>query len=149
MVGGPPVDALRYEPPRGYLFAFYGLLGAWTAVCLPYLVRSAAGAGWDNLLQICMVGFVVAYTVYFSLGISHRVELSQGGEVTFTSLRRVLRVGADGIHRVEGPSLPVGFVRFRLSREKIYLFCLPGAQGFRDIVAASVQANPEVERKGL
>lgn len=144
----PPAD-VRYQAPRAYVTAFYGVLAAWVVVCLPFLVRFAARAGWGDLLQLLMVAFVVAFTLYFSLGISYRLEVDSQGEVRFTSFRRTLRLRAGEIEGVEGPPLPLGFARFRLEREKVYLFCIPSAADFQAALAAVARLNPEIKRKRL
>lgn len=96
-----------------------------------------------------MVAFVLGYTVYFSAGISHRATVRQDGSLELESWRRTVRVAATGVTAVEGPTLPVGFVRFRLEREKVYLLCRPGDAALRAVVAALAAANPELERKRL
>lgn len=143
-----PVVA-RYAAPRGYVLVFYAVLASWAAICVPFLVRSVARVGWGNLLQFVMVAFVLAYTIYFSLGISFRAEVFEGGDLTLTSFRRILRVPARRIDLVEGPPLRVGFVRFRLEREKAYLFCGPRNAAFRGVLDALARANPELKQKGL
>lgn len=157
-MGGPPIRltagpngpaVARYAAPWAYVVSFYSALAVWTAVCLPFLVRAATRVEWGTLLQLFMIAFVLAYTIYFSLGLSFRAEVSETGEVTFTSFRRILRVAARQIDRVEGPSLPFGFARFRLEREKAYLFCVPRNPAFRGLVDAIGRANPELGRKGV
>lgn len=140
---------VRYQAPRAYVAAFYGVLAAWLVVCLPFLVRFASRAGWGNLLQLLMVAFVVAFTLYFSLGISYLVEVDGQDEVRFTSFRRTLRLSAGEIEGVEGPPLPLGFARFRLAREKVYLFCVPSSADFRAVLTAIAKLNPEIKQKRL
>jgi hypothetical protein len=53
---------------------------------------------------------------------------------------------------VEGPRLailPYGFIRFRLEREKAYLFCLITDKNLQRILKALRQMNSGIELKGL
>lgn len=140
-----------YAPRILYPATFYILLIAWTAVCVVLLGSKALKAGWP-LGQLLMVAFVLAYTWYFSLGISYRISVASDGSVQLTSFRRKLTVSAKEITRVEGPRfalVPFGFVRFRLEREKAYLFTLVRDEALQRVLAAIRRNNPEVKFKGL
>ena len=99
-----------------------------------------------------MIGFVMVYTWYFSLAISYKIGITEGGEIELTSFRRVVRVNAEVIGMVEGPKwaiMPYGFVRFRLEREKGYIFsCITDAD-FEQYMEIMKAANPEMVIKGI
>ena len=99
-----------------------------------------------------MIGFVLAYTWYFSLGISYRMRAESNGQIELASFRRVLRVDAGVISLVEGPRLailPYGFIRFRLEREKAYLFCCITDDDLQRIIKIMRKSNSEMKFKGV
>ena len=111
----------------------------------------SANAGWPLALML-MVIFVMIYTWYFSLGISHKIGVSNGGDVELTSFRRVIRVNAEEIALVEGPRLiviPYGFIRFRLEREKAYLFSCVTDEKLQQVLNTMRAANRHMRFKGL
>jgi hypothetical protein len=141
----------RYEAPMLYVGVFYALLLAWTIVSVYLLGSKTLKVGWP-LGQLLMIGFVLAYTWYFSLGISYSMKLSGNGDVNLKSFRRVLEVQAEAIEMVEGPRLallPVGFLRFRLEREKAYLFCLITDENLQKILKTLRKKNPNMKFKGV
>jgi hypothetical protein len=139
-----------YEAPVIYVGLFYGLLLAWVAVSVYFLGKKAMEVGWP-VTQLVMVAFVIAYTWYFSLGISYRIQLKKEGEIRLKSFRRVLDIQAKGIDMLEGPrfGLPIGFIRFRLAREKAYLFCVASDVHLRKILWEIREANPDIKVKDL
>jgi len=53
---------------------------------------------------------------------------------------------------VEGPRfafLPYGFIRFRLEREKAYLFCCITDEGLQRILKTMQETNSEIKFKGV
>jgi hypothetical protein len=50
---------------------------------------------------------------------------------------------------VEGPHLPLGFIRFRLEREKAYLFGVPKNRDLQQILEIIRKTNPEIRFKNL
>jgi hypothetical protein len=135
-----------YEAPITYVGLFYGLLLAWVAVSVYFLGKKAMVAGWA-VTQSVMVAFVIAYTWYFSLGISYRIKIEEGGGVQLTSFRRVLNIQPADIDMLEGPrfGLPIGFIRFRLAREKAYLFCVVSNIRLNKILWKIREANPNIK----
>ncbi|NOY43986.1 MAG: hypothetical protein GXP50_00820 [Deltaproteobacteria bacterium] len=106
------------------------------------------GASWNpGPLQVAMVAFVLGYTAYFSAGVAHRAEVLPGGVLRLVSVRRTLTVPAREIDAVEGPPLRVGFLRFRLPREKVYLLCSKKHPGIQGLVSALAEENPDLKRK--
>lgn len=139
-----------YEAPLIYPLLFYGLLLAWVGVSVYLLGKKSMVAGWA-ITQLVMVAFVIAYTCYFSLGISYRIRLDKEGGVQLTSFRRVLNIQPADIDMLEGPrfGLPVGFIRFRLAREKAYLFCVVSNVYLERILRSIWEANPDIKIRDL
>ena len=72
-----------------------------------------------------MIGFFYLYTWFWALGLFYRISLDAEGMVILKSFRRRLEVYAKEIHAVEGSRFSggFGFVRLKLPRESVYLFC--------------------------
>jgi hypothetical protein len=107
--------------------------------------------GWP-LARMIMIAFVMVYTWYFSLAISFKIGITERGDIELTSFRRVVRVNAEVIGMVEGPKwaiMPYGFVRFRLEREKAYIFCCITDTDFEQYMQIMKDANPEMVLKGV
>ena len=140
-----PIKTFVYRAPLIYAGLFYLILLAWTVFCV-----SIMGAkGWINWLQLFMVAFIFVMTWYFSLGISYKVEIDDEGKLELMSFRRVIRTHSTKIAIVEGPHLPIGFVRFRLEREKAYLFGIPRNKNLQQILSIILKTNPDVRFKNL
>jgi len=142
---------LIYEPPVLYPGIFYLLLAAWTVVCVFLLGSKALKTGWP-LGQLLMIAFVLAYTWYFSLGISYKIVVSSEGAIELTSFRRKITVNAKDISMAEGPRfaiVPFGFIRLRLEREKAYLFIRITDESLQKVLTVIRKNNPEMKLKGL
>ena len=134
-----------YRAPKIYTGFFYLILLAWTVFCV-----SIMGAkGWVNWVQLFMVAFIFVMTWYFSLGISYKVEINDEGKLELTSFRRAIRIHSTKIAIVEGPYLPLGFIRFRLEREKAYLFGVPRNKDLQQILSIILKTNPDIKFKNL
>jgi hypothetical protein len=134
-----------YQAPTIYVALFYLVLLVWTAISV-----SIMGAkGWVNWIQLFMVAFIFVMTWYFSMGISYKVEINDEGKMELFSFRRVIRIHSKKIVMVEGPHLPLGFIRFRLEREKAYLFGIPKNKGLQQILSIILKTNPEIRFKNL
>lgn len=140
---------VTYQAPPHLVWTFYGLLAAWTLACSVLFGVRGFSLAWADLGQWAMIAFVVAYTWYWSLGIFHRAHLDPEGNLHLFSQRRTVVVAAEQIPVVEGPLLPLGFVRFRLTREKGYLFCRAGDQDLSRLLLAIKQLNPGVKFKHI
>ena len=146
----PKKDYL-YQAPTLFVGFFYVLLLGWTAVCVGLIGAKTLSAGWP-LFQLLMIAFVLGYTWFFSLGISYRICIDEKGTIEFTSFRRVLSVKADAVSLVEGPRLalmPYCFIRFRLEREKAYLFCRITDDELQQVLKKMRFANREMKFKGV
>ena len=140
---------LSYQAPLAYVGIFYALLVAWTVICVFKLGSRAIFGGAGDTGQWLMIAFVIAYTWYFSVKINYRVSVDENGDIELTSFKQVVRVNARDIPLVEGPRLPIGFVRFRLAREKAYLFCLVKDEELRKVLQRVRSVHPEIQFKLL
>jgi hypothetical protein len=146
----PKKDYL-YQAPVIFVGLFYLLLLLWTVVCVVMIGSKTLSAGWP-LFQLLMIAFVLGYTWFFSLGISYRIYINEKGMTELTSFRRVLSVKADAISLVEGPRLafiPYSFIRFRLEREKAYLFCRITDNELQQVLKKMRLTNREIKFKGV
>jgi len=144
-------DAYFYHSPIIFIGIFYLILLIWTAICLLLMGSIEISFGWP-LARLVVIGFVMVYTWYFSLAISYKIGITKRGDIELTSFRRVVRVHADVIGMVEGPKwaiMPYGFVRFRLEREKAYLFCCITDADFEQFMQIMKAANPEMILKSV
>jgi len=142
-------DAQRYQAPMIYMSIFYAMLVAWTIICILLIGFKVTQSEWSNLFQLFMFAFIIAMTWYFSMGISYRVNVEEDGTVQLMSFRRILRVHSQNMELIEGPHLPIGFIRFRLEREKAYLFCVVKNRELQKILLAIRKANPDIKFKNL
>ena len=148
---GSPKKYEPYQAPVFFVGLFYVLLVLWTAVCILMIGSKAIQAGWP-LFQLFMIAFVLGYTWYFSLGISYKIMIGDGAKIELTGFRRVIRVNAEDVSMVEGPRfavIPYGFIRFRLKREKAYLFCCITDPVLQINLQKLRKANREIKFKGL
>jgi hypothetical protein len=138
-----------YRAPVLFVTAFYFLLGAWTVVCISLIALKASQWGWANLSTLFMIAFILAYTWYFSVAISYKMLATDDGIIRLTSFRRTIEADAKKIRLVEGPRLPIGFLRLRLEREKVYLFCVLRDESFKKILSIIRKANPDAKFRRL
>jgi hypothetical protein len=96
-----------------------------------------------------MVAFIFVMTWYFSLGISYKVEINEDGKLELTSFRRLISTDSAKIAMVEGPYLPLGFIRFRLEREKAYLFAIPKNRDLQEVLSVIRKTNPDIRFKNI
>jgi hypothetical protein len=146
-----PKKDYHYQAPIIFVGLFYTLLLVWTILCIVMIGSKTLSAGWP-LFQLFMIAFVLGYTWFFSLGISYRICINEKGAIEFTSFRRVLSFKADAVSMVEGPRLafmPYSFIRFRLEREKAYLFCRITDDQLQQVLKKMRLANREMKFKGV
>jgi hypothetical protein len=93
--------------------------------------------------------FILVFTWYFSLGISYIIRMDGDGTIWLRSFRKVIRTHPREMQFVEGPHLPMGFVRFRLEREKTYLFCVVKDRNLQAILFLIRKTNPDIKFKNL
>ncbi|MCX5839262.1 MAG: hypothetical protein NTW71_12215 [Deltaproteobacteria bacterium] len=117
----------NFQSPMAYVVLFYLLLLAWTVGTLPVVYMKFRTVGFQSVwIYASMIGFVYAYTLFWSLGIFYRISVDEEGIVVLKSLRRELTVSAKQIASIEGSRFPggFGFVKLKVPRETGYLFCL-------------------------
>jgi hypothetical protein len=134
-----------YRPPVIFVALFYLLLLAWTVIAVLYMGTK----GWASWFQLFMVAFIFVMTWFFSMGISYKVEINDDGKLELVSFRRLIRIHSTKIVMVEGPHLPLGFIRFRLEREKAYLFGVPKNKDLQQVLSIIHKTNPDVRFKNL
>ena len=140
-----------YQAPVRFVGIFFGALIAWTVICLLLIGSLGFDWGWP-LARSLMVVFIMVYTWYFSLAISYKVSITPEGDMELTSFRRVIRVHAEEIGMVEGPKwalIAYGFIRFRLEREKAYLYSCTSDEEIQKILKIMREINEDVVFKGL
>jgi hypothetical protein len=138
-----------YQAPSLYVFLFYLVISAWTVVSV-FFIGLKWSESWNaDLTQVLIFSFILGMTWYFSLGISYRIKMEESGKIELKSLRRVIQTQAREINLVQGPLLPVGFLRLRLEREKAYLFCIATNLTLHEILAGIRSKNPDVKFKSL
>ena len=144
-------EVFFYHSPVIFMGIFYLILLVWTGICLLLIGSIEFSLGWP-LARMAMIAFVMVYAWYFALAISYKIGITEQGDIELTSFRRVVRVNAEVIGMVEGPKwaiLPYGFVRFRLEREKAYIFCCITDADFKQFMQIMRDVNPEMVLKGL
>jgi hypothetical protein len=141
-------DTYGYQAPIIYLVIFYTALVAWTVICVLLIGFKMSQSEWGNAIQLFMIAFIIAMTWYFSMGISYRVNLEEDGTLRLTSFRRILRIDSRKMELIEGPHLRIGFIRFRLEREKAYLFCVVKDKTLQQILSRIREVNPDIKFKG-
>jgi hypothetical protein len=140
-----------YHSPVLFVGIFFGLLIVWTVICLLLIGSIEFSWGWP-LVRILMVAFLMVYTWYFSLAISYKISITGDGDIELTSFRRVIRVQAEEIGMLEGPKwalIAYGFIRFRLEREKAYLYACTDDAEIQKILEILREVNEDVTFKGL
>jgi hypothetical protein len=134
-----------FQAPPGYVAFFYLLLLAWTAGTLPVVYLKFRTVGFQSVwIYASMVGFVYAYTWFWSLGLFYRITLDPEGLVALKSLRRELKVSAKQIAKIEVSRFPggFGFVKLKVPRETGYLFCLKRTGELEELLMGIRKANP-------
>ena len=140
-----PTKTFVYRAPLIYAGLFYLILFAWTV----FSVFIMGAKGWVNWTQLFMVAFIFVMTWYFSLGISYKVEINEDGKLELFSFRRLISTHSTKIAMVEGPHLPLGFIRFRLEREKAYLFGIPRNRDLQKVLSVIRKTNPDIRFENL
>ena len=138
-----------YQAPAPLVVVFYTILVVWSVICISLIDTILEEGGTSGVFPLFMIGFILFYMWYFSLAISYRLELRDDGEIRLKSLRRTLRTNAEEIAVVEFPRIGLGFIRFRLEREKAYLFCIAQNAVLKAVLAAIKSANPDIMFKNL
>jgi hypothetical protein len=136
-----------YEAPAALVAAFYLFLIAWTCVAVLFLVARAARSELGDILQFMMIVGVLCFTWYFSLGVFYRIKLEADGSVLLSGVRRTHRLHPREIEAIEGPFLPLGFIRFKSGRERFYLLCWVKNADLLAILKRIGEINPGIHFK--
>ncbi len=144
-----PSKSHIYQAPKLFVKTFYLLLAAWVVVCIVFLNSILARFGLAGLYRLFMIALILFYMGYFATGVSYKMEVWDEGDIRLTSYRRIINTHAEEIPIVEGPYLPLGFIRFRLEPVKAYLFCLKNDEFLKTALSVIRNANPSIEFKRL
>ena len=136
-----------YQAPAVFVAAFYLFLIAWTCVAALFLVGKASRSEIGDILQLIMIIGVLCFTWYFSLGIFYRIRLEPDGRILLAGARRALTLQPRDIEAIEGPFLPIGFIRFKSGRERFYLLCSVRNANLHAILKRIGQINPGIHFK--
>jgi hypothetical protein len=138
-----------YQAPTLYVLLFYLVISAWTIASVLFFSIKYEETGKADLTQLAIFAFLLGMTWYFSLGISYRIEIEENGNIRLKSFRRMIQTRAQDIGLVQGPLLPIGFLRLRLEREKAYLFCMANDAALGQVLSLIRAKNPDVKFKSL
>ena len=138
-----------YQAPSLYVLLFYLVISAWTVVSILFLGLKYEETGKADVTRLAIFTFLLGMTWYFSLGIFYRIKIEESGNIELKSFRRVIQTQAKEISLVQGPLLPVGFLRFRLEREKAYMFCIATDQTLHQVLSFIRSKNPDVKFKSM
>lgn len=136
-----------FEAPVLFVAVFYGLLLIWTVGTVPLIVLKFHQGGLrGDWLYALMIAFFYIYTWYWSLGLVYWIALDTEGRIRLKSLRRALEVSAQEVRTIEGSRFSggFGFVRMKLPRESVYLFCLRRDGNLEEILRQIGRMNPLV-----
>ena len=128
---------------------FYFVLAAWAVFCVIFLESVFSRLGISVLYGICMIAFILLTMCYFSLAFAYKIEVWEDGNFRLTSIRKKVDARAEDIPYIEGPQLPLGFIRFRLEREKGYLFAVTNNDSLKKVLSILRSANPDIKFKHL
>ena len=138
-----------YQAPALFVGIFYLVLAAWAVFCVVFLESVFSRLGLSVLFGLCMIAFILFTMCYFSLAFAYKIEVWDDGRFRLTSLRKTFDAHAEDIPYIEGPQLPLGFIRFRLEREKGYLFAVMNNPSLKNVLSVIRSANPDIKFKHL
>jgi hypothetical protein len=134
-----------YKAPVFFVWVFYLLFAAFILVDLTFLGIILNKAEASYRFPIFMLSFILIYMCYFSAAISHKIEVWNNGKIKLTSLRRTIDTKLEDIAYVQGPQLPIGFIRLRLEREKAYLFSTMENDSLKKVLKTIKTADPGIK----
>ena len=137
----------HYQAPAAFVGSFYLFLIAWTCVAVLFLVARAARSELGDILQFMMIVGVLCFTWYFSLGVFYRIKLEADGSILLSGVRRTHTLLPREIEAIEGPFLPLGFIRFKSGRERFYLLCWVKNADLLAILKRIGEINPGIHYK--
>ena len=137
-----------YQTPALYVAVFYGLLALWTVGTAGLIwQRFEQGVFRGDWLYGVMIAFFYLYTWFWSLGIASRISLDAEGHIELKSVRRTLVITAKEVRTIEGSRFSggFGFVRLKLPKESVYLFCNRRDAELGEIFREIGRANPLIK----
>ncbi len=138
-----------YQAPPVFVGIFYLVLAAWAVFCVFFLESVFSRLGVSVLFGLFMVAFILFTMCYFSLAFAYKIEIWENGSFRLTSIRKTFDAHAEDIPYIEGPHLPLGFIRFRLEREKGYLFAVMNNASLKKVLSVIRSINPDIKFKHL
>ena len=138
-------ESYVYEAPVFFVWVFYLLFAAFILVDLTFLVLILNKAEASYRFPIFMLTFILIFMCYFSAAISYKIQVWENGEIKLTSLRKTITTKAEDIAYVQGPQLPIGFIKFRLEREKVYLFAKMENSFLNKVLSVIKTADPGIK----
>ena len=142
-------EPIIYQAPATFVGVFYLVIAAWAIFCVVFLETVFSRLGVSVLYGLVMIAFILVTMCYFSLAFAYKVEVWQDGRIRLTSIRKTFHAQAQDIPYIEGPQLPLGFVRFRLELEKGYLFAVKSDETLQNALAIIRRENPDIRFKHL
>lgn len=142
------VTTRTYQTPMPYVAAFYGLLVLWTVATVPLIwKRFMQGVFREDWLYAGMIGFFYLFTWFWSLGLFYTISLEADERICMKSLRRTLKISIQQIDTIQGSQFSggFGFMRFKLPRESVYLFCHRREDTIDEILQEIRRINPLVK----
>ena len=136
-----------YRASAIYVAVFYGLLVLWTVGTVPLIwQRFAQGVFRGDWLYAFMIGFFYLYTWFWSLGLVSRISIDAEGRIEMKSIRRTLVITAKEVRSIEGSRFSggFGFIRFKVPRESVYLFCYRRDTDLDEVLREIRRVNPLV-----
>jgi hypothetical protein len=137
-----------YRASALYVAVFYGLLVLWTVGTVPLIWRRfEQGVFGGDWLYGAMIGFFYLYTWFWSLGLVFQISLDAEGRIELKSIRRTLVIMAKEVRTIEGSRFAggFGFIRFKLPRESVYLFCHRRDAELEEILREIRKGNPLIK----
>jgi len=138
-----------YKAPKLFVGIFYLLFAIWVVLCLAFLGSILDRFGLTRPFQVLMIVLILFSMCYFSTAIAHTIEAEDEGSIRLTSFRRTITLHAEDIALVEGPRVPIGFIKFRFEREKAYLFCLTNNASLKAVLSVIRAADSDIRFKNL
>ncbi|MBT4087742.1 MAG: hypothetical protein HN580_25985 [Deltaproteobacteria bacterium] len=138
-----------YQAPVIFIGIFYLILAGWILFSLTYLEKIFTKLQISTTFGFVMVIFIIILTCYFALGISYKIQVTKNGDIRLTSLRKVINTSTEVVFNIEGPRLPIGFLRFRLQKEKAYLFYVANQTDIQAVLKTIRLADADINFKHL
>jgi len=139
------LESYVYQAPAFFVWIFYLLFAAFILVDLTYLVIILNKAEASYRFPIFMLTFILIFMCYFSTAISYKIEVWENGKIKLTSLRKTIDTKVEDMAYVQGPQLPIGFIKLRLEKEKVYLFAKIGNHSLNKVLTAIKTADPGIK----